>query len=591
LVCEKGETEMRKKLFALIASWTLILTGFAPPIRAQQQSAYVAGVRIAQQYAYGYGNVSGASVAIGNSATGTQTVTVCPGVRTTADGRQIVLFSNNAPVTFDQGFASQETVTPTAVSLTVPGAVSGVGADQSCAHITGSFSFTHAASQFTGQVRSGSFGLQEAINDAAGAGTNGLSFGSGGNVVIAPDWGGTDATITAAIVYPNVNIVDYRKGTPQSWLPQGGATTLAAPATLIAATAGFGVNGANFTGGFYTGSNTYIACIAYVDLMGQEGPCSATFTIATSGVAATDQIGFTAPAASTGAIGYTIYITLTGGAYTSAYKVPLVTQPTVVGAYPVSNGVCTLTQLESITPACALTNATYGQTGVGAVVSALTLNTSPIEPQSTIVSTTSIYVPNPGGRTTYSYVPGLNPGASAITVPSALAFTIGAAAGTTVPDVLGTINLRPGAMNFVGKKLRVCGEATTTASTATIVDIQFQWDAIGQNTAGKGVVIGDLTATPAAAIATAGHATFCQDFQTTVASASATGGSVNHVNSFGAVGGVSLIAPGALSDALTPGAVGSLNLAGEARINVIYLHTTATDGAGWTLQNLTAQVI
>jgi hypothetical protein len=34
-------------------------------------------------------------------------------------------------------------------------------------------------------------------------------------------------------------------------------------------------------------------------------------------------------------------------------------------------------------------------------------------------------------------------------------------------------------------------------------------------------------------------------------------------------------------------AVASLNLAGEARIHVVYLHTTGTDGAGVQLQNLT----
>ena len=36
---------------------------------------------------------------------------------------------------------------------------------------------------------------------------------------------------------------------------------------LVAGTAGFGVNGANFTGGAYTGNSTYITCISYVDVM------------------------------------------------------------------------------------------------------------------------------------------------------------------------------------------------------------------------------------------------------------------------------------------------------------------------------------
>jgi hypothetical protein len=378
------------------------------------------------------------------------------------------------------------------------------------------------------------------------------------------------------------------------WTPLGGATTLAAPTTLVNATAGFGVAGANFTGGFYTGSNTYIACIAYVDVIGQEGPCSASFTIATSGSATTDQIGFTAPAASPGAVGYTIYITLNGGTYNLAYKVPLISQPAIGGAGTavVSSGVCAaLTTVETITPACAVANTTFNQAGSTAVVSALTLNTSPIEPQSTVISTTSVYVPNAGGRTTYTYAPTGQLGTAGLFPANFLAFPLSAAAATTVPAVVGTINVAPGAMNTVGRKLRVCGELTTTASAATIVDVQFQWDSMGQNTAGKGVLIGDVTGTPSSALATAGHVSFCQDFQTTVASASATGGSINHVLSFGSVAGLTTVGSGSLGDSVTPGAIGSLNLAADARINVIYLHTTATDGAGWILQNVTAQLI
>ena len=556
----------------------LVLAACSPILAfGQSNTSYVAGERVAQQFAYGYGAVNGASVALGNAATGTQTVTVCPAFRTTADGRQVQIFSATppTPVAFDVGFATAETVTPTSVSILAPGAVQGVGADQSCASITGTFNQLHGASQNVYQVRSGTFGLQEAINDAGRA---------GGAVMVGTDWGGTSATLAAAAPFPGVAIIDKRTGTPAYWAPLGGATTLAAPATLTALTA---LPSATPVGTF-TATN-YNTCIAYVDILGQEGPCSTSFVDA--GVA-TGSFIYSAPAASPGAVGYTIYIGLTGaGSTTLQYKVPLVTQPSVSGAYPVSNGVCTLTNVETITPACSLANSTYGTTGAVATVSAITVNTSPIQPTSTATSTTSIYIPNPGGRTTYTYAPVSSIGALTVTTPNQLAFTIGAAAATTVPNVVGTINLAPNAMNVVGKRLRVCGELTTTASTATIVDIQFQWDAMGQNTAGKGVLIGDLTATPAAAIATAGHATFCQDFLTTVASASATGGSINHVNGFGSVGGVSLIAPGALSDSVTPGAVGSLNLAVDSRINIIYLHTTGTDGAGWTLQNVSVQLI
>ncbi len=112
---------------------------------------------------------------------------------------------------------------------------------------------------------------------------------------------------------------------------------------------------------------------------------------------------------------------------------------------------------------------------------------------------------------------------------------------------------------------------------------------MGQNTAGKGVLVADQTAT-VTAIVSAGHASFCQDFMTTVAAATATGGTINHVNSFGGVGGLTLVAGGPLTDAMTgatAGGTGSLNLAVDSRLNIIYLHTTATDGAGWILQNVT----
>jgi len=78
-------------------------------------------------------------------------------------------------------------------------------------------------------------------------------------------------------------------------------------------------------------------------------------------------------------------------------------------------------------------------------------------------------------------------GAGRLQLPSSwLAYPLTAAAGTTIPAVAGTVNFPPQYMNVLGKKIEVCGEMTSTASAATIVDVQFQWDALGQNTAGKG---------------------------------------------------------------------------------------------------------
>jgi hypothetical protein len=527
----------------------------------------------------------------GNTATGSQSVILVgstggsSGLQLT-DGTTIpvqTVFSTLTPVVFDLGQGAQESVTPTAVSVgTCPSGNLGIGGSLTCVTFTGSFVNTHGQSAV---VADGTFGLQTAINYASQIGS--------GVVSVDTAWrqmGGTNAMLTAAIPYHDISIMDTSFGVPQFWNAQGGATAIATPATLIAATAGFSVNGANLTGGFYTGNSTYIACIAYVDIAGQEGPCSASFTIATSGVAATDQIGFTAPAASTGAVGYTIYITLASGAYTSAYKVPLVSQPTVVGVYPVANGVCTLTQVETITPACALGNVTYAQTGSGAVVSALTLNTSPIEPQASIVSTTSIFVPNPGGRTAYTYTPGNHIGMPGM-IASSLAFPVSGSAATTVPTVLGTVNLAPGVMNFVGRTLEICGKSgISTGSTTTILTVSFQWDSMGQNTAGAGVTIGTLGLTPVAAFSTKEMDTWCEDFMTTAVGATATGGSINTVGGFINTSGVSTAAAGqgAGSDP-TLGATASLNLAADARINVVYTHTTGTFAP--TLQGLTVKVL
>jgi hypothetical protein len=480
------------------------------------------------------------------------------------------LFAGNQLTVID---ANSETVTLTGASSTLG----------SCS-FTASFANAHNPGAL---VVSGSFGLIEAIQDAQRAG--------GGIVRIGPEWsaaGGTNSTISGVtLVYPGVSIEDVRAGAPQNWNVQTGLTTLAAPATLTAATVGFGLNGANTTGGTYTGTNTYVVCIAYVDIMGQEGPCSATFSALTAGTGATNQIGFAAPAASAGAVGYVPYISLTGGTYALAYKVPLVSQPTVAGVAPVSNSVCTLTTVETITPACAVANTTYGQSGSAAIVSALTVNTSPIDPQITTVSSTTVYTPNAGGRTTAVYSPGGRLGANCLNA-SFLPFAISAAEATTVPSVLGTINVGPGCMNQVGRTLEICGKATTTASTATIVSIQFQWDAMGQNTAGKGVQIGNLSVTPVAAFSTTKVISFCEQFQTTVAGATATAGSINPIAGYIATSGVASAAAGqaAGSDATT-GAVASLNLAVDARINVVSVHTTGTDGAALTLQNLSAKFI
>lgn len=546
---------------SIVLSALLAFGGFASPAFAQSGTTLPQPSRSAGKYfAASYGKWQAHTTS--NTAASAASIIVDVGLPTSSgssDARLLNPFQNSfpyggsfAPVLVDFGSIQDNVTTTATTGCTQPQAGS------TCI-LTGTFTNAHGAGAL---VTSGSFGLQEAINDAAQSG--------GGTVVIDGAWtalGGTNAILTAAVVANNVAIEDDR-GIPIMWTPVGGATALAAPAVLTAATA---LPSATPVGAYGTG--TYHIRIAYVDAAGQEGPASADFSEA--GLA-TGSFIFSPPAASTGAVGYTIYIGLTGGGSTSlVYKVPL------------TSAICGLTTVEITTAACTVTSAKYNQTGTTATVTAITVNTSPIAPDATVVSTTSVYVPQAGGRTTYAYAPTNHVGFTGVPA-TFLPFTISAADATVVPSVIGTVNLPPGFANIKGMTFEICGYATTTASAATIEDIQFQWDAFGQNAAGKGVPIGDLTVTKTATSVL--QLDFCDKFQTTVAGASATAGSIQAVGGYVTSTIASLSAAAAGGNTIA-GATASLNLASEARINVIYLHTTATDGTAITLQGLTLRVI
>lgn len=577
-----------RKLLSAVVSVALLLLPLAgsAPVRAQQNppsnQSFVAGRYVARNY-----NYTGIRIFSGNtSGAGAATFSLSSASIRLPDGRTIVPFSAGGtntsgaaqalpaiPITVGSG-TTKETVTPTAITGCY------IGAPQGTCQITATFNNAHGQGEV---VTSGSCGIQESINDAGSYGGGVAEVDASLNQICGTATVNSD--LAAAIVVPPVSIEDTHLGTPQYWNPTGGTTTLAAPATLTSTTVGFGINGANTTGGFYVGTNTYNVCISYVDLMGQEGPCSATFSGLTAGTGSTNQIGIAAPAASAGAVGYTVYITLNGGSYGLNYKVPLATYANGVAT---GNGVCTLTTIETTTAACAVASTSYGQSGSNAVVSALTVNTSPINPQSTVVSSTSQYVPNAGGRTTYIYAPSSRVGIPGVPMQFT-PFTISAAAGTTVPTVLGTVNLPAGILNIVGRTIEVCGYATTSASTATIENIQVQWDARGQNTAGAGVLVSNQSVTLTASSVL--QISFCTQLQGTVTSAaSVTGGSVQALAGY-QNDGIASLSAGAAGTQIIKGSTASLNLFEEARINIIYLHTTGTEGTALTLNGLTIRAI
>lgn len=494
---------------------------------------------------------------VGTSAAGSATVFVASGAATTPHGITFVPLKVGTPLTIGTG-TSQESVTPTAVSCSTP-------TIQNTCNFTASFTYAHGQGD---RIVSSSSGLQESINYANSKG--------GGVVNVDNTWGGTTAMISAAIPYQNVAVEDNRKATRYWNASPTTASFLAVPATLIVTTVASNLGLASGVAGTWT-AGTVHACIAYVDAMGNEGPCSLDYSFT---AVVSQAIGFTAPAASTGAVGWVPYLSLVGGSYALAYRVPI------------TSSVCTLTAVETTTAACAVTNASYGQTGVGAKVAALTVNTARLAAQLGAASTTSDYVSNSNARTTYAYVPG-QVGLLGV-VGASMPFTVTTASGTTVPAVLGSVQLFAGFMNHVGKTIRICGLAKEPAagSTSTITTIQFRWSADGSNVVGVPVLIGGPTVTATLVTGNADQWSFCQDLKTTVSGSGATDGSI-------AVGagwltqsyGSATTIAAATGPTIGAAAVGSLNLAGEARIDVVYLHTTGTDGAGVILQDLTLEVL
>lgn len=588
-----------KALQAVLLAYLFLLSTFVPPVFAQQGTAasYVAGDRVTTQYNFGKGSVPGAFIASGNTATGSQTITICPAIQKLPDGRSVNIFGGQPglaaiPITIDaQSSSNSETVTPTAVSLTGPQQLQGSNQQVPCANVTASFSFTHAPSQNTHQVISGDGGLQEAINDAFLAG--------GGNVVVPADSTVTNALLYAAVPYSTVSVLDKRQG-PQYWNVTPATTTVLATPTALTSQAACDAthtfcSDAGVAGSASWGS-TVFGCITYVDIMGNESLCSTTASFTS---VASKAIDVGSPAASTGAVGWKPYLSVSGGTYALAYSVPLLTQPTVLLAVPVSAGVCTLTTLETTTPACALVNTSYNQvsstfganalfTG-GAQFTGYPVVTSQLAPNLDSASAQSLN-PSNGGHTVYKYVPSNRLGLPGVT-SSNMAFPITTAAQSTIGQVAGTIKLPPNFMNYVGRTIEVCGMLSKTSTNAdTITNIQLWWDAEGSNvTAGTAVQLSNIQVT--STNTAAATYSFCQDIQTTVAAATATGGTITPGMGWMTTSQVAAGTVPVGSTNILFAAVGSLNLALNANLEVVYNHTTATDGAGVLLLNPTVKIL
>lgn len=574
-----------KKYLVLILT-ALMATGPMTPLFAQAPGdsslSRVAGVFVARNYNFI------ASVVQGVQASGLQTLVVT-NPQALKDGRVIIPYAVNAPVSVDG-----EIETPTTVSQT--SCPSGGNVPEGCTAITATWTAVHGGGQ--NNVSSGTFGLQEAINDAAGF-VNGAATGSGGTVVVS-DPAITDIILSAASPFQRVAIEDNRRGQKQIWNITPATTTVLGLPTAPTAQAACDAthqfcSDSTVAGSASWGSTVHLA-ISCVDVMGEESLASADVSFTS---VASKAIDIGNPVAVTGCVGWKPYLSLSGGTYALAYSVPLLTQPTTLLAIPVSASVCQLTTLETTTPACKITNAVYGQvastTGAngtflgGAQFTGYPVVTSQLAPNLNSASAQSLNASN-GGIQTYKYVPGMHVGLPGV-VSNFMSFPITTAAQSTIGQVAGSINMPPNFMNFVGKTIEVCGMLSKTNTTAdTITNIQLWWDAEGSNvTTGQPIELSNIQIT--ATLTAAASVPFCQDITTTVAATTATGGTITPGEGYLTEAQVSAGTIHFASSNILFAAVASLNLALNARLDVVYNHTTGTDGAGVVLINPTVKVL
>lgn len=338
------------------------------------------------------------------------------------DGRTIQPYTTHTPVRIGQG-ANVETLTPSVVA----------GCPAACV-LTLATSSTHGSGDL---ITSGTAGLQEALDDANAAG--------GGIVTLDREWyrsGGTATIIRAALGYSNVSTIEDTSGSGQAyWTLQPTTLTAVATPTTRSAAAGATQVIDSATAGSFTNAGHWFA-VTYVDLMGNESVGSGSFTYTPAGSLA---VFWNAPAAATGAVGWIPYAGLTGTS--TMYRIV----PTA--------SICTLTTIETVVPACAVTNTAYGQTGSNATTLA-PVTTSSLTPGYTVAT----YRLHPQSATTWAYQPSAVPGQGFRTDFGPFTATSGGT--TTQVQVLGTVPLPAAYLNSINKSVVVTGRITGTFGTS-----------------------------------------------------------------------------------------------------------------------------
>ena len=502
----------------------LLLLALAVTAFAQNRTIF-AGRISAVDFAYGAGPSSPNSLQVTTgTAAGVGTITLASGYITLGDGTVVYPLATNAPIIVGSG-ATLEQVTPTALS----GCTN--AAPYSC-QITATFTLAHGTGE---TLMSASGGVQEAINYAQANG--------GGTVVVDARWarlGGTTALITAAAPFSSVAIEDTRGGPQKFWAMQPNtATLLAAPTTLTATTAVFSAAPV----GTWTAADHFI-CITYVDALGGEGPCSATYDVTP---AALTTLTITSPAASTGAVGWRAYA---AASYATAYLLPITSTN------------CVLTTLETVFPACAI--------GAAGQWTAIWVNTSIQKPAAATPVAASVNPPKQG-HTTFAYMPiGGNP------VPFQAHYGPFAAmsGGTTTAQAayLGSVELPTGYLAYLGRSIRVSGKINGTINTATTPSILLKLGWATGTTTGAPVAVCTATSTTAYGGSAVYYHQFSCTMTTTTVAAGATSAIQSTMNAFYTLAGGTT--NGLVLGDVAAGPVGSLDLSRQNTLYVEYIGAT-----------------
>lgn len=454
-------------------------------------------------YAAAYANWDRNTVIVGNTATGSATITLQWGSAILGDSREILPFATNAPLVVGTG-STRETVTPSSVSNCLRGRQS---QNYQICQVTATFAQVHGPGE---QVFSGTAGLQEAINDA--------SQNGGGRVQVDPLWvafGGTQTLLAAANFQLNatfeptaVLVEDLRVGQMSYWYGAPGLTRIAAPTALT--TAATATLTTATTGGAIATAQTPRFTVTAVDQFGGESAAAddsgATATLV-DGAGSTNSYTITAAGvpAGTGIVGYRLYVSATGGATQTE---------TLAAAAQVTGTVAPLCPLPACwAPASAI------------VLTALPATTAAGPPQGTAAAATSLasahttVVAKQSGLppTMLPFNDTAAPGYFPVTVTSATTLAAGF-------DVMGELPYPAGFFNSLGSIYRICGGGVTTPSAATVAGT---WNIrIGprENSAGTS---GEHAIVPFGFVASnqwtaaASHFDFCTDI--TVSTTGATG--------------------------------------------------------------------